>query len=61
MIRKSLYLRIVATFISVVIISIIASYLIISLFVHEEIIFDEEVTKITTGVAELIEITEPDK
>jgi len=60
LIRKSLYLRIVLAFISVVIISIIASYFITSLFFHQEVIFDDEVSKIATGVAEFIEITEPE-
>ncbi|MGJ9382248.1 sensor histidine kinase [Salipaludibacillus sp. CF4.18] len=60
MITKSLYIRTIITFISVVIISILTSYSITSLFVNEEVIFDEEVTKIATGVAQLIEITEPE-
>ncbi|WNF35076.1 HAMP domain-containing sensor histidine kinase [Bacillaceae bacterium IKA-2] len=61
MLRKSLYLRIVVTFISVVIISSLSAYLISSLFFHDEVIFEEEMINGTAGVAELFEITERDK
>lgn len=61
MFKKSLYLRIVVTFISVVIISLLTSYLISSLFFHNEVIFEEEITNVTAGVAELFELTERDK
>ncbi|WP_416147139.1 sensor histidine kinase [Salipaludibacillus sp. HK11] len=58
MIKKSLYMRIILAFISVVIISIFISYMITSLFFHQEVIFDEEVSKIATGVSDIIEITD---
>ncbi|WP_209124560.1 hypothetical protein [Alkalihalobacillus sp. BA299] len=61
MFKKNLYLRIVGTFISVVIISLFISYLINSLFFHREIFIEEEVTKITKGVAEIVEITQENK
>lgn len=61
MLKKSLYLRIVVTFISVVIISSLTSYLISSFFFHDEVIFEEEMINVTAGVAELFEITERDK
>ncbi|MDE5414556.1 sensor histidine kinase [Alkalihalobacterium chitinilyticum] len=57
----SLYSRIVVTFISVVIISLFISYLINSLFFHRELFIEEEVTKHTTGVAELVEIAQVEK
>ena len=60
MFKRSLYIRIVATFISVVIISLFTSYLIASFFFHEEVIFDEEVSKIASGVVEIIHLTDPE-
>ncbi|WP_096199557.1 sensor histidine kinase [Bacillus sp. FJAT-45350] len=59
--RKSLYLRIISTFIGVVIISLLISYFITSLFFHQEVIFEEEVNKITTGAAQLVTMIEPEK
>ncbi|WP_051541335.1 sensor histidine kinase [Caldalkalibacillus mannanilyticus] len=61
MIKKSLYLRIVGTFIGVVTISLVASYFVTSMFFHQEVIFEEEVNKVTTGVAQLVSLTEHDK
>ncbi|GAE24638.1 two-component sensor histidine kinase [Halalkalibacter wakoensis JCM 9140] len=60
MFKKSLYVKIVFIFISVVIISLITSYLVTSFFFHSEMIFDEEVAHVTTGVAELIERSGPE-
>ncbi|MBU8906672.1 sensor histidine kinase [Desertibacillus haloalkaliphilus] len=59
--KRSLYLRIVATFISVVLLSLVASYFITSLFFHQEVIFEEEVHNVTSQVVDLVEITEHDK
>ncbi|SER57241.1 sensor histidine kinase [Salipaludibacillus aurantiacus] len=58
MIKKSLYLRIVATFISVVLISLLVSYMITSLFFQREVLFEEEITNVTRGVAGVVEMTE---
>ncbi|MFC0470847.1 HAMP domain-containing sensor histidine kinase [Halalkalibacter kiskunsagensis] len=60
MFKRSLYVRIVATFIGVVIISLLTSYLTASYFFHNEVIFDEEVAHVTTGAAKMIEIVEPE-
>ncbi|WP_332634042.1 sensor histidine kinase [Halalkalibacter flavus] len=56
MLRKSLYVRIVATFIGVVIISISTSYFITAFFFLER-----EVVNITSRVAEIIELADPEK
>ncbi|MFD2043501.1 sensor histidine kinase [Ornithinibacillus salinisoli] len=60
MIKKSLYLKIVGTFISVVLISIVVSYFITPFSFQQEDIFQEEISKITSGVADLVEITRPE-
>ncbi|MDT8860099.1 HAMP domain-containing histidine kinase [Alkalihalobacillus sp. MEB130] len=58
MLKRSLYVRIVGTFITVVVLSVLISYFTMSFFFHNEVIFDEEVKNVTSGVAEIIELTE---
>ncbi|WP_202077862.1 sensor histidine kinase [Caldalkalibacillus salinus] len=61
MIKRSLYLRIVATFIGVVIISLIISYIMTSLSFKQEAMFEEEVIKAANGVADFVRLTEPER
>ncbi|WP_096271851.1 sensor histidine kinase [Paucisalibacillus globulus] len=57
---KSLYLKIVGTFIGVVIISICLSYYLTPFSLNQEKIFREELSKISIGLAEVIQITGPE-
>ncbi|MUK88286.1 HAMP domain-containing protein [Ornithinibacillus sp. L9] len=61
MIRRSLYLKIVGIFISVVLVSIVVSYFITPYSFKQEDVFQEEISKITLGFADLIEISDPEK
>ncbi|WP_234982725.1 sensor histidine kinase [Ornithinibacillus halophilus] len=54
-------MKIVITFISVVIISIIISYFVTPFSFHREDLFKEEIVKVSNGFADLIEITGPEK
>ncbi|MFS0673426.1 sensor histidine kinase [Ornithinibacillus sp. 179-J 7C1 HS] len=57
---RSLYLKIVGTFISVVIVSICLSYVLTPYSVNQEVIFKEELSKISIGLAEVIQMTGPE-
>lgn len=57
---KSLYLKIVGTFIGVVIVSIILSYVLTPFSIKQEEIFKEELSKISIGLAEIIQIAGPE-
>ncbi|HAM81471.1 sensor histidine kinase [Ornithinibacillus bavariensis] len=57
---RSLYLKIVQTFISVVIISIFISYFLTPFSLNQEEIFKEELSKISMGIAQVIQITGPE-
>ncbi|WP_010096516.1 sensor histidine kinase [Ornithinibacillus scapharcae] len=57
---KSLYLKIVGTFIGVVIVSIVLSYALTPYSIKQEEIFKEELSKISIGLAEIIQIAGPD-
>ncbi|WP_042143354.1 cell wall metabolism sensor histidine kinase WalK [Paucisalibacillus sp. EB02] len=57
---KSLYLKIVGTFISVVIVSILLSYFLTPFSLNQEQIFREELSKISIGLAEVIQMTGPE-
>ncbi|WP_078593092.1 sensor histidine kinase [Evansella clarkii] len=61
MLKRSIYLRIVGIFISIVLISLFVSFVITSLFFPEDTGFEEEIIDITTGVAGLIESAEADQ
>ncbi|SET21746.1 Signal transduction histidine kinase [Oceanobacillus limi] len=61
MIKKSLYLKIVGIFISVVLISIVVSYFITPYSFQQEDVFKEEITKITSGFADIVEIAGTEK
>lgn len=61
MLKRSIYLQIVGTFISIVLISLFVSFVITSLFFPEDTGFEEEIIDITTGVAGLIESAEADQ
>jgi signal transduction histidine kinase len=61
LLKKSLYLRIVGTFICIVIISLIVSYLLTYFFFHGEVVFEEEMLRVSEGVVDLIDIAEEDK
>lgn len=58
--KKSLYLRTVRTYIGVVLLSLVVSYFITSLFFHQEVIIEDEVTKLTNGVVQIIELSNED-
>ncbi|WP_035179154.1 sensor histidine kinase [Alkalihalobacterium bogoriense] len=60
MFKRSLYIRFISIFIGVVLFSILLSYVISSLFFHSEVIFEEEVSSITKGIATLVELAEPE-
>ncbi|UOE93090.1 HAMP domain-containing sensor histidine kinase [Alkalihalobacillus sp. LMS39] len=60
MFQRSLYIRFISVFIGVVLFSILLSYVISSLFFHSEVIFEEEVSSITKGMATLVELAEPE-
>ncbi|MEN2465675.1 HAMP domain-containing sensor histidine kinase [Ornithinibacillus sp. FSL M8-0202] len=57
---RSLYLKIVGTFISVVIVSICMSYVLTPYSLNQEVIFKEELSKISIGLAEVIQMTGPE-
>lgn len=57
---KSLYLKIVGTFIGVVIVSIVLSYALTPYSIKQEEIFKEELSKISIGLAEIIQIAGPE-
>lgn len=50
----------VGTFIGIVMISLLIAYMITSYFFHHEVILEEELTKISESVAQLIEVSEPE-
>ncbi|PYZ94719.1 two-component sensor histidine kinase [Salipaludibacillus keqinensis] len=58
MLKKSLYLRIVATFIGVVLISLFVSYTITSNVFQPGVLFEEEITNVTKGAANVLEMTD---
>ncbi|GAE29843.1 sensor histidine kinase [Alkalihalobacillus hemicellulosilyticus] len=60
MFKKSLYFQIVIIFIGVVLISLASAFFISSSFFHSEVIFDEELSNISSGVAEIVELTGAD-
>ncbi|MFA9457999.1 sensor histidine kinase [Halalkalibacter sp. AB-rgal2] len=60
MLKKSVYLQIVIIFIGVVLISLASAFFISSSFFHYEVIFDEEISNMSSGVAEIIELTDVD-
>jgi signal transduction histidine kinase len=57
---RSLYLKIVQTFISVVLISIFISYFLTPFSLNQEEIFKEELSKISMGIAQVIQMTGPE-
>jgi signal transduction histidine kinase len=57
---RSLYLKIVGTFIGVVIISICLSYVLTPYSLNQEVIFKEELSAISMGLAEVIQMTGPE-
>ncbi|WP_051189129.1 sensor histidine kinase [Halalkalibacillus halophilus] len=58
MIRKSLYLRIVITFVTVVLISLVISYVVTSFFFQRESLFEEEMIQVTEGAANVVSLLE---
>jgi signal transduction histidine kinase len=60
MIKKSLYLKFVGTFIGVVIVSICLSYVLTPYSLDQEKIFKEELSKISIGLAEVIQMAGPE-
>jgi signal transduction histidine kinase len=59
--KRSLYVRIVRTFILAVIISLLSAYFISSHFFHHDYITENELKQIINGTVEIIEKSEPEK
>ncbi|WP_047980297.1 sensor histidine kinase [Ornithinibacillus contaminans] len=57
---KSLYLKIVGTFIGVVLVSISFSYILTPFSLEQEEIFKEELSKISIGLAEIVQLVGPE-
>ncbi|WP_026907979.1 sensor histidine kinase [Paucisalibacillus globulus] len=57
---RSLYLKIVGTFIGVVIVSILLSYFLTPFSLNQEKVFREELSTISIGLAEVIQMTGPE-